>query len=403
MKLTPANVRTLSLPEGVQDRTFFDDDLPRFGIRMRAGGSSRWIVQYAVGRRERRVVLGPVSGLDAGKARSLAKDILARVRLGDDPLAEKHESAARASETLGSLLPRYLAHKRAALRPRSYVEVERHLLVHAKRLHSRPLAGLAEDRRLVALLLANIAETSGPTCANMVRSSLTAFFRWLMREGLLEANPAIATNRAAAAGARERVLSDAELKIIWNALDNNRYGAMVKLLALLGLRREEIGGLVWGEIHLDQGLIRLPAARCKNKRPHDVPLPRLAVAILEAQPRADGSNFVFGGSGQGGFGGWSSCKRALDAKLGDAVAPWTMHDLRRVISTAMHERLRIPPHIVEACLGHHSGHRHGVAGTYNRAEYADEKRIALDKWADLLDQIVIGKRPATVVRLPKRR
>jgi hypothetical protein len=69
----------------------------------------------------------------------------------------------------------------------------------------------------------------------------------------------------------------------------------------------------------------------------------------------------------------------------------------------MHERLKVAPHIVEAILGHYGGHRRGTAGTYNRSEYADEKRIALVKWADLLEQIVSGNKPATIVKLRKRR
>jgi len=180
MKLTAATVRTLALPAGVTDKIFFDDELPRFGVRMRAGGSRTWIVQYGIGGKERKLPLGPVSALDPSKARALAKDVLARVRLGEDPLALKHEAAARASETLGAQLPRYLAFKRASLRPRSYAQVERHLLVHAKPLHGRPLVSLASDRRSVAVVLAKVAETSGPVEANMVRSSLSACCRWLM-------------------------------------------------------------------------------------------------------------------------------------------------------------------------------------------------------------------------------
>jgi Arm DNA-binding domain len=161
MKLTAATVRSLTLPEGLSDKIFFDDDLPRFGVRVRAGGSRTWVIQYGIGGREKKLPLGSVTALDPGKARSLAKDLLARVRLGEDPLAAKHEAAARASETFGVQLPRYLAFKRASLRPRSYSEVERHLLVHAKPLHGRPLAALAADRRRVAILLAEIAEASG--------------------------------------------------------------------------------------------------------------------------------------------------------------------------------------------------------------------------------------------------
>ena len=395
MKLTAATVRTLALPAGVTDKIFFDDELPRFGVRMRAGGSRTWIVQYGIGGKERKLPLGPVSALDPSKARALAKDVLARVRLGEDPLALKHEAAARASETLGAQLPRYLAFKRASLRPRSYAQVERHLLVHAKPLHGRPLVSLASDRRSVAVVLAKVAEASGPVEANMVRSSLSACCRWLMGEGLLDGNPIIATNKAAQNGARKRVLSDAELKRVWNGLDDDdRYGAIVKLLVLTGLRREEIGGLRWDEIDLDRKLIHLPAERCKNKRPHDQPLSSAALAIIAALPREGDKVFA-------AFGSWGRAKERLDRKLGNDVAPWRLHDLRRLVSTTMHDKLGIQPHVVESILGH-TGHQSGTAGVYNKADYLDERRRALEKWADYVEGIVTGKRPAAeVVRLRK--
>jgi len=394
MKLTAAAVRSLSLPKGVSDKIFFDDELPRFGVRVRAGGSRTWIVQYAIGGRERKLPLGRVTALDPAKARSLAKDVLARVRLGEDPLALKHEARARASETFGAQLPRYLAFKRASLRPRSYAQTERHLLVHAKPLHGRPLANLAGDRRGVAFLLARIAEKSGPVEANMTRSSLSACCGWLMREGLLDANPIIATNKAPQNGARTRLLSDADLKAIWNGLDDDRYGAVFKLLVLTGLRREEIGGLRWSEVDFDEEVIRLPAERCKNKHAHDAPLSAPALAILTAQPR--GGDLVFES-----FGSWGRGKARLDRKLGDAVAPWVLHDLRRLVSTTMHDKLGVAPHVVESVLGH-VGHQGGVAGVYNKAVYFDERRRALAKWSEHVDRVVTGKRPAAeVVRLRK--
>jgi len=396
MKLTAATVKALALPAGVTDKIFFDDDLPRFGVRVRAGGSRTWVVQYGIGGRERKLPLGPVTALDPGKARSLAKDLLARVRLGEDPLALRHEAVARARETFGAHLPRYLAFKRASLRPRSYAQVERHLTVHARPLHNRPLVSVAGDRRSVAVLLAKVAERSGPVEANMVRSSLSSYSTWLMREGLIEANPVVATNKAPQNGARTRVLTDAELKAIWNALDDDRYGAIVKLLMLTGLRREEVGGLRWSEVDFDREIIRLPAERCKNKRPHDVPLSAPTLAILRAQPRAGEAVFA-------PFGSWTRGKTRLDRKLAGAIAPWRLHDLRRTVSTVLHDRLEIAPHVVESVLGHYGGHRAGVAGVYNHAAYADQKRIALDKWADLLMGIVAGKPSATVVRLRKRK
>src|SRR5262249_16633830 len=115
---------------------------------------------------------------------------------------------------------------------------------------------------------------------------------------------------------------------------------------------------------------------------------------LKAQPRERDAVF-------GPFQAWGRRKRQLDCKLASTVAPWRLHDLRRTVSTVMHDRLEVAPHIVEAVLGHYSAHRTGVAGIYNRAAYADQKRIALDKWAELLMTIVSGKKPATVVRLRK--
>ena len=92
MKLTAANIRALKLPPGVADKVFFDEDLPGFGLRVRASGVHSWMIQYAIAGRTRRIVLGLASALDPGKARATAKDLLAQVRLGRDPAGEKDQA-----------------------------------------------------------------------------------------------------------------------------------------------------------------------------------------------------------------------------------------------------------------------------------------------------------------------
>ena len=94
----------------------------------------------------------------------------------------------------------------------------------------RPIAQI--DRRLIAIRLADIAEKSGPAAANRVRTSLSAYFAWMLREGLLDANPVLNTNKAEEGGARERVLDDKELATIWRALGGDQYSSIVKLLIL---------------------------------------------------------------------------------------------------------------------------------------------------------------------------
>src|SRR5262249_51536301 len=91
-------------------------------------------------------------------------------------------------------------------------------------------------------------------------------------------------------------------------------------------------------------------------------------------------------------------KTTLDARIASkgALLPWRLHDLRRTVSTRMHDELGVSPHIVEAVLNHISGHKAGVAGTYNRAAYSREKAIALARWAEHLASIVAGERSKVV-------
>ena len=114
----------LTLPPGIDDKIFFDDDLPGFGLRLRRSGDRSWWVQYAMAERTRKLRLGSVAELDISKARSTAKDVLARVRLGGDPAHEKRAGRVLAGETVGALLPAFLERQRARLKPRSYVEID---------------------------------------------------------------------------------------------------------------------------------------------------------------------------------------------------------------------------------------------------------------------------------------
>src|SRR5262252_5797097 len=294
MKLTSTTIRTLALPAGVRDKTYFDDNLGGFGLRLREGGAARFVVQYDLGGKTKRVTLGTTAMLDVGAARAKARDLLASVRLGGDPAAEKRQAHAHAAETFGALLARYLPYKQAKLKAgsRSFKEVERHLVKYARSLHARPLAAI--DRRTIAGLVSSVASRNGPTAANCMLGSLSGYFGWLIREGLInDVNPASYVNKAAAKKSRERVLTAEEFRAIWNALGNSDYADIFRLLALTGARKSEIGSLRWDEVDFDNAEINLPAARTKNNRPHTIPLTPPALAILEARSQ-NGREFVFG-------------------------------------------------------------------------------------------------------------
>jgi integrase len=396
MRLTSKTAAALTVPAGKTDHIEFDDDIPGFGLRLRASGVRSWIYQYRIGRQQRRMFLGSAGAIPAAAARETAGKLHAQVKLGGDPAIDREHAIRRAGETVEGVARRYLEFRKPALRHRSYLEIERHLSLHAKPLHRLPVTAVTQ--RDVSDLLNSIAKVSGDVASNRVRSSLSAFFGWAIREGfrLPEGNPAANTNKREESP-RDRVLKPEELKAIWSACTGD-YGNIVRLLMLTGQRLREIGELRWREVHDDE--IILPADRTKNNRLHTVPLSKLVSAILTAL-RSD-AVYVFGRDGTG-FSGWSKAKQRLDFRIaeqtGKAIEHWTLHDLRRTAATGMAD-LGVQPHIIEAVLNHVSGHKAGVAGIYNRSTYDREKREALNLWAEHLMAVIEG-RAATVVPLKR--
>jgi integrase len=385
MRLTTATIKTLALPAGVRDKIYFDDDLGGFGLRLREGGAARWVVQYDLGGKTKRVTFGTSAVLDISTARAKAKDLLASVRLGGDPASEKREARVRAAETFAAKLSGYLAKQQSERRPRSFKELERHLVKYAKPLHPRALTSI--DRRAISSLISTIAEKNGPSAAINAHGSLSGYFSWLMREGMLDVNPMPYTNKPKARAPRDRVLTDDELCTLWGALGENDYGDIVRLLIYTATRRHEIGDLRWDEIDIDAATIDIPAARMKNNRPHLIPLSEPVLAILKKRQRNEREH-VFG-CGTSGFQGWSRRRKDLDARIVGKRPTWVLHDLRRLASTTMHEQLGLQPHIVERVLAH-IGHQAGIAGKYNKADYIVEKRRALERWAEYVDAVVSG-------------
>jgi integrase len=395
MNLTQKAVAQLKLPDGKSDAIFFDDKIPGFGIRLRAGGSQSWVFQYKLANTQHRMVLGKVSAMKPEAARKIAEKHHAALKDGRNPATEKAVRKAQAANTFGQLVGQYIEFKKGTLRPRSLVEVKRHLEVCALPLHKLPVGSI--DKTIVAHLIKRLAADRGVVTANRVRASLSALFSWAMKEtDFAEQNPVINTHKAGKEEARDRVLENAEIRIIWNALGDDDYGVIVKLLLLTAQRLNEVAGMRWDEVDFERNRIALPGVRTKNGRAHRVPMSGTVRALLEAQKakRAEGQELVFV-RGDRAFSAWTHGKTTLDARIlastGAALPHWTQHDLRRTGATRMGEDLGVEPHIVEAILNHVSGHKSGVAGIYNLATYMKEKTAALTTWADHIVAIVEGR------------
>jgi integrase len=264
---------------------------------------------------------------------------------------------------------------------------------------TRQRAALAKiTRKDIAALLANVEAASGPSARNRLRASLSTFFALAIAEGLAEHSPVSGTAMAHEAS-RDRVLGDSELAMVWNALAAGDYADLVRLLMLTGARRQELGSLRWSEIDFAARVINLPASRVKNKRPHQIPLSQTAFDILAARhtpslsrvhtsPPINGkaiNGAVFGARGHG-FTTWADGMAALDRRL-PVMEPFRLHDVRRSVATGM-ARIGISIPVIERVLNHQSGTFAGIVGVYQRHDFADEKREALEKWATHLSTIV---------------
>jgi integrase len=402
MKLDRKTVAGLDLPSDKTDVIHFDSTLPCFGFRLRASGNEvrkSWIVQYRRAGATRRMLLGSAEILSADQARAAAKKTLAAIALGQDPQAEKAARRSADKFTLAAMVEDFLAAKEPTVRARTFTETQRYLRgPYFKPLHAMPADSIA--RRDVAARLLVITRENGAVTAANARSALSALFAWGLANGLTEANPVVGTSRPKTPPARDRVLSDAELAAIWRAAGDDSFGRIVKLLTLLGQRRTEVGGMRWSELDLERGTWTIPGRRTKNHRAHTLPLPSLAARIIAGVPRVVGRDTLFGDRADSGFTGWARPKAALDARLGDQVEPWRLHDLRRSAATRMAD-LGVQPHIIEAILNHYSGHRAGPAGIYNRSSYANEVKTALALWSDHICTIGDGGE-RKVVRMPRQ-
>jgi integrase len=411
---TQENVDRLKLPAGKTEHWEFDERCRGLSVRLQ-GKARSWIVWYAVNGKRRKMKIGDVAGMKLEQARSEATEIVNAAKKGKDALAEREAAKAKSADTLRALIEDYLVQRaEPRQKARAYAETARNLLKTWAPLHAEPAAAITEadiDRQL-----GRIQAERGPSAAKNARVYLSAVYVWAMRRGRVKRNPMIATEAPEVPPAHAKPPDQAQLAAILRACGDDDFGRIVKLAALLGARREEIAGMRWSEIDdLERRLWTIPGhkvnvadktqcparergtahlCRTKNHLTLELPLPEQAIALLPE--RREGRDLVFG-RGKGAFSGFSNCKARLDQRSG--VTGWTLHGLRHAASTNLHE-IGVEPHIVEAILNHQSGHKAGIAGRYNAAAYREQKRAALTRYADWLDQVISGESPTNV--LPMR-
>ena len=196
-----------------------------------------------------------------------------------------------------------------------------------------------------------------------------------MKDGKLAKSPCDGIDPPSPKKSGERVLSDDEIGLVWQAAEKmGPFGFVVQLLILTGQRRGEVAGMERQELDLAKRLWALPPARVKNNKRHTVPLSPQTLAVIERAPRI-GDRFVFTTNGNTPASDFGKNKRRLDAMLPANMPPWCLHDLRRTCASGM-ARLGVSLPVTEKVLNHISGSFSGIVSVYQQHDFADEKRSA---------------------------
>jgi Phage integrase family len=187
-----------------------------------------------------------------------------------------------------------------------------------KSISADDIHALVEECRLrgVPGWKSRTAGKPSPSRARHMFSALGSMFGWLHRSRRLDQNPTLGLHNPEGGKSRDRILSDAEIKLFWDACSQigAPHSAILRLLLLTGSRLREISELRRSEIN--GATLTLPGSRTKNHRPHTIPLSDTAMAILAAVPDR-GHDLVFSK-----VGGWYRAKLKMERLMGPNVEPW---------------------------------------------------------------------------------
>lgn len=405
----------------------WDTDISGFGLKVSPAGRKSYIYQYrlsvpgapASSIPPRRYTIGRHGDWTPDQARNRARELRALVEKGVDPLHEKRARIAAAEDAKQEAAEKELLKEKGkfltvAARWLEQLEVDgksagyqatSRWAVHSYLLPVLSSRTITEIEPVDIQSLIDAIEQEKRATKVAVFDTAFAIFKWAKgtKGGrLVHRNIVEEVDRPKKPQSRDRVLTDQELALVWQASSElpKPWAQFFHLAILTGKRRSEISRMAWAEI---EGAARqwvIDADRTKNGRTDLVPLSPAVlneIGDLVPTPTTDCENWPSNGmvltaNGDAAIGNFGKVKRRLDQSIsalngGNSLPDWRIHDLRRTLASGM-QRLGVRFEVVEALLNHAGRARSGVAGIYQRHDWKTEKREALEKWATHVEQLV---------------
>lgn len=353
---------------------------PGLSLRVMPSGRKTFNIKFRYGVTQKRMKLGVYPRLSLATAREKANALLQQVDEGMDPTKRRRTTDMRVENVCREFIRLH-----AQPRNKSWREAER--ILEREFISQYAQCDIREIKRWHVLEIMDAAQTRGAYYqANRILSHVRKLFNWCVERGILEASPIVGLKPPTPEKSRERFLTDDEIKRVLRACRNEVYPfrQIVPMLLATAQRRGELTEMRWSEIDLEEKVWVIPAERAKNGKEHYVPLSEFAIGLLNEVPRFLDCDYVFTTTRRSPVSGYSKWLRRLSAE--SETSGWRYHDLRRTAATNL-AKLKVSQPVTEKILNHISGVVSGIALVYNRYDFADETRDALEKWGQRLTEL----------------
>lgn len=363
------------------EQHFGDITCKGLSLKITKMGVKSFSYTFRLGSKTGRVTLGQYPDLKLADARVRVEALRKQVAGGIDPRHVKAEERSKRERTVSEMASQFIE-RYAKPKNKSWRQAESNLRLYlVSALGSRPVSSVTRGD-IHAILDRLINEGKGPS-ANRALAHMRKFFGWLVERDYIEHSPADHIKKPFSEKRRERVLSDWEIKAIWDASEtlSPSYTAWLRLSLLCGQREMETASM--RRSYIDGDIWFLTSNETKNKRENVLPLSRQAKVIVDELLKGDGEYLLSTGRiGDKPLNGFSKVKVQIDRASG--VTDWRFHDLRASVATNL-GRLGFDRFTIKLVLNHKDS---GVTAVYDRYTYLDKKGVALQTWADKLDEIL---------------
>jgi len=350
-------------------------------------GKKSFAYRYRYTGKTRKLTLGKFPLTSLADARDKAQKAQSQLERGIDPSSDK-----KSPEAFDDSFKEFL--KRHVSQNKSHKEVERQFYHDLLPLFGSIPIGEIQRRDVIRLMDA-VVDRGSPVMANRLRATLSKFYSWANSRDLTQNNPCSGIIRPTKEFSRDRILSEDEILLFWKASNSqldrkgalSPYGRYFQFLLMSAQRRSEVAEMRYEEINGDTWII--PAKRAKNGRSHSVPLTPLMKKILNSEQQDIG--YVFSTNGRNPINNIGRAAAKLKKFMSESssleIPNWTPHDLRRTAASEM-AKAGVYVEVIEKVQNRSGGKLGGVAGVYNRYDYAKEKREALTLWCETIERLV---------------